>query len=184
MKYKVKKYKIKIGGKIMDREKLREIFKIAIPAMGEMTLYTMIWILDTMMIGKYAGQIGLSSVGLSTEIIYSFYHILVVAGISTALTSLIAINLGAKNYENAKLFALVGIQLAILVGLFFFITILFFPAPILKFFGATDIILPHAVKYCKICALTFFLFYTKYLYKWNFSWLKRHGNISLCCRLK
>lgn len=117
----------------MDREKLREIFKIAIPAMGEMTLYTMIWILDTMMIGKYAGQIGLSSVGLSTEIIYSFYHILVVAGISTALTSLIARNLGAKNYENAKLFALVGIQLSILVGLFFFITILFFPAPILKF---------------------------------------------------
>lgn len=32
---------------------VREILSLALPAVGEMTLYMMIWILDTMMVGKY-----------------------------------------------------------------------------------------------------------------------------------
>ena len=37
---------------MINWEIIREIFIIAIPAVGEMTLYMMIWILDTMMVEK------------------------------------------------------------------------------------------------------------------------------------
>ena len=53
----------------------REIIYLVIPAVGEMTLYMMIWIFDTMMIEKYGGEVAVSSVGLSTEIIYIFFNI-------------------------------------------------------------------------------------------------------------
>ena len=69
---------------------VREILSLALPAVGEMTLYMMIWILDTMMVGKYGGKLAVSSVGLSTEIIYSFFNILIAIGISSSLTSLIS----------------------------------------------------------------------------------------------
>lgn len=36
-----------------------------------MILYMMIWVLDTMMVGQYGGQIAVSTVGLSSEIIYT-----------------------------------------------------------------------------------------------------------------
>ena len=47
---------------------IREILKLALPAVGEMVLYMMIWVLDTLMIRNHTGQIGVSAVGLSYEI--------------------------------------------------------------------------------------------------------------------
>src|SRR3712207_7551041 len=76
---------------------VREILSLALPAVGEMTLYMMIWILDTMMVGKYGGKLAVSSVGLSTEIIYSFFNILIAIGISSSLTSLISRALDRKS---------------------------------------------------------------------------------------
>lgn len=34
---------------------IREILKLALPAVGEMVLYMMIWVLDTLMIGNHTG---------------------------------------------------------------------------------------------------------------------------------
>lgn len=81
---------------------VREILSLALPAVGEMTLYMMIWILDTMMVGKYGGKLAVSSVGLSTEIIYSFFNILIAIGISSSLTSLISRALGAEDFKKRK----------------------------------------------------------------------------------
>ena len=135
----------------------REIIYLAIPAVGEMTLYMMIWIFDTMMIGKYGGQLAVSSVGLSTEIIYSFFNIIIAVGVSTALTSLISRAIGSKDYKKAEIIANAGIKIAGVLALIFFSLLFFVPDKILNLAGATKEMLPLATRYAKISSFSFFL---------------------------
>ena len=134
-----------------------EIIYLAIPAVGEMTLYMMIWIFDTMMIGKYGGQLAVSSVGLSTEIIYSFFNIIIAVGVSTALTSLISRAIGSKDYKKAEIIANAGIKIAVVLALIFFSLLFFVPDKILNLAGATKEMLPLATRYAKISSFSFFL---------------------------
>ena len=135
----------------------REILYLAIPAVGEMTLYMMIWIFDTMMIGKYGGQLAVSSVGLSTEIIYSFFNIIIAVGISTALTSLVSRAIGSKDYKKAEIIANAGIKIAVVLAFIFFSLLFFVPDKILNLAGATKKMLPSATRYAKISSFSFFL---------------------------
>ena len=135
----------------------REILYLAIPAVGEMTLYMMIWIFDTMMIGKYGGQLAVSSVGLSTEIIYSFFNIIIAVGISTALTSLVSRAIGSKDYKKAEIIANAGIKIAVVLAFIFFSLLFFIPDKILNLAGATKEMLPLATRYAKISSFSFFL---------------------------
>ena len=135
----------------------REILYLAIPAVGEMTLYMMIWIFDTMMIGKYGGQLAVSSVGLSTEIIYSFFNIIIAVGVSTALTSLISRAIGSKDYKKAETIANAGIKIAVVLAFIFFSLLFFVPGKILNLAGATKEMLPLATRYAKISSFSFFL---------------------------
>ena len=135
----------------------REILYLAIPAVGEMTLYMMIWIFDTMMIGKYGGQLAVSSVGLSTEIIYSFFNIIIAVGVSTALTSLVSRAIGSKDYKKAEIIANAGIKIAVVLAFIFFSLLFFIPDKILNLAGATKEMLPLATRYVKISSFSFFL---------------------------
>ena len=135
----------------------REILYLAIPAVGEMTLYMMIWIFDTMMIGKYGGQLAVSSVGLSTEIIYSFFNIIIAVGISTALTSLVSRAIGSKDYKKAEIIANAGIKIAVVLAFIFFSLLFFIPDKILNLAEATKEMLPLATRYAKISSFSFFL---------------------------
>ena len=135
----------------------REILYLAIPAVGEMTLYMMIWIFDTMMIGKYGGELAVSSVGLSTEIIYSFFNIIIAVGVSTALTSLISRAIGSKDYKKAEIIANAGIKIAVVLAFIFFSLLFFIPDKILNLAGATKEMLPLATRYAKISSFSFFL---------------------------
>ena len=135
----------------------REIIYLAIPAVGEMTLYMMIWIFDTMMIGKYGGQLAVSSVGLSTEIIYSFFNIIIAVGVSTALTSLVSRAIGSKDYKKVEIIANAGIKIAVVLAFIFFSLLFFIPDKILNLAGATKEMLPLATRYAKISSFSFFL---------------------------
>ena len=135
----------------------REILNLAIPAVGEMTLYMMIWIFDTMMVGKYGGQLAVSSVGLSTEMIYSFFNIIIAVGVSTALTSLISRAIGSKDYKKAEIIANAGIKIAVVLAFIFFSLLFFIPDKILNLAGATKEMLPLATRYAKISSFSFFL---------------------------
>lgn len=136
---------------------IREILSLALPAVGEMTLYMMIWILDTMMVGQYGGKLAVSSVGLSTEIIYSFFNILIAMGMSSSLTSLISRALGAKDFKKAERIANAGFKISFGLAILFFLVLFFVPKQILTLAGATKDMLPSAVIYAKISAFSFFL---------------------------
>ena len=54
------------------------------------------------MVGRHSGQLGVSAVGLSSEVIYTFFNILVAMGISISVTSIVSRSLGAKNIDKAS----------------------------------------------------------------------------------
>ena len=109
------------------------------------------------MIGKYGGELAVSSVGLSTEIIYSFFNIIIAVGVSTALTSLISRAIGSKDYKKAEIIANAGIKIAVVLALIFFSLLFFVPDKILNLAGATKEMLPLATRYAKISSFSFFL---------------------------
>jgi putative MATE family efflux protein len=134
----------------LARDNISDVLKLALPAVGEMTLYMMIWVFDTMMVGKYGGNLAVSSVGLSTEILYTFSNILISCGVSIGITSLVARNIGAKNYDMAEEYATLGflttLTLSLILSLLFFV----FAPNIFTLVGAEPNVVDLGASYMKI----------------------------------
>lgn len=134
----------------LARDNISDVLKLALPAVGEMTLYMMIWVFDTMMVGKYGGNLAVSSVGLSTEILYTFSNILISCGVSIGITSLVARNIGAKNYDMAEEYATLGflttLALSAILSLLFFV----FAPNIFTLVGAEPNVIDLGASYMKI----------------------------------
>ncbi|WDV47250.1 MATE family efflux transporter [Clostridiaceae bacterium M8S5] len=142
---------------MFNKNNIREVLKLSLPAVGEMILYMLIWVFDTMMVGNYGGKVSVTAVGLTSEIIYTFINILIAMGISVGITSLVARELGAKNKQKAEEYASLGfvctIAIALIVSLIFFI----FPSQILTMAKAKGKVLFYGARYMRICSIgTFF----------------------------
>lgn len=140
----------------IDKENIKVVLSLALPAVGEMTLYMMIWVLDTMMVGQYGGQIAVSTVGLSSEIIYTFTNIFITVGLSIAITSVIARAYGSKDLHLAEEYASVGLFVGIFISFFISIILFSFPKAILSLAGSKENVLVNGTIYMKIVALGIF----------------------------
>lgn len=132
---------------------IREILKLALPAVGEMILYMMIWVFDTIMVGQHSGQLGVSAVGLSSEIIYTFFNILIAMGISISATSIISRSLGAKNRERAEEVSNIAIKVVFLLGIILSLLFFSFSETILKMAGAEGDVIQLGKSYLRICSI-------------------------------
>lgn len=137
---------------------VREILRVALPAVGEMVLYMLIWIFDTMMIGHYGGQIGVSSVALSSEVMYTFINILMGMGLSISMTSIVARAMGNKNKVLAKSYANQGIKIGILISILVTFIFFTFANKILKIANAEGEILKTATVYMRVCCTGMFFY--------------------------
>ena len=135
---------------------ISEILKLALPAVGEMILYMMIWVFDTIMIGQHSGQLGVSAVGLSSEIIYTFFNILIAMGVSISVTSIVSRSLGARDREKANEISNIAIKLGILLGILLSFSFFFFAEEILKLAGADDKVISLGKPYLEICSFGVF----------------------------
>lgn len=138
----------------LDRAK--EIIKLAIPAVGEMILYMLIWVFDTLMVGKYGGQVSVSAVGFSSEIMYTFINILISMGLSISITSIVARCLGANNYKKGKNMANLGVKIGSLIALIVFLMFFIFSKNILSLAGAKGDVLTLGYKYMRVCSIGLF----------------------------
>ncbi len=130
-----------------------EILKLALPAVGEMILYMMIWIFDTIMVGQHSGQLGVSAVGLSSEIIYTFFNILIAMGISISVTSIVSRSLGAKNKNKADEIANIAVKLGIFLGIILSLIYFIFAEEILRIAGASGDVIILGKKYLRVCSI-------------------------------
>lgn len=133
-----------------------EIIKLAIPAVAEMILYMLIWVFDTLMVGKYGGQVGVSAVGLSSEIMYTFSNIFIGMGLSISITSIVARAMGSKARDKANEFANQGIKIGLFVSIIMFLIFFIFSEKIFYLAGAEDAVLILGSKYMRICSIGIF----------------------------
>ncbi len=140
----------------ISRENIKTVLSLALPAVGEMILYMMIWVLDTMMVGQYGGQIAVSTVGLSSEIIYTFTNIFIAVGLSIGITSIVARSYGSDNLHLAEEYASIGLYIGILIAFFISIILFIFPKTILSLANAKEAVLINGTIYMKIISLGIF----------------------------
>ncbi|MGL5542789.1 MAG: MATE family efflux transporter, partial [Fusobacteriaceae bacterium] len=105
---------------------IKKIFRIALPAVGEMMLYMLIWVIDTMMVGNYGGETAVSAVGLSSEIFYTITNLFVGMGLGVGMTSIISRAMGAKDMERARRSSHMGIRITLYMGVAMFFIFYFY----------------------------------------------------------
>lgn len=137
----------------INKSDVRDVLKISLPAVIEMLLYTMIWTVDTMMIGHYGGDLAVSTVGISCEVIYTFTNILVAQSLSVGITSIVARRYGAKELRIAEEYATIGVTLGAIVSIATTLFIFFFSKPLLIFAGAERDIITLGKVYINIVCI-------------------------------
>lgn len=140
----------------LHKQTILDVLNLALPAVGENILYMMIGVFDTMMVGKYGGNIAVSSVGLSSEIIYTFSNIFVGVGVSVGITSLVARRVGAKDLKKAEEYATLGFVVAGILALLLSTSLIFFSKNILTFAGADENVVSLGSPYMSIAGIGIF----------------------------
>ena len=132
----------------------KAIIRLSIPMMVSMLLIMMYNIADSIWVAGL-GADALAAIGFITPL----FMVLVGLGngIGAGANSLIARNIGAKNYDEANNSALHAILLSIVISLIFTVLIEVFMVPILKFMGAGDTI-QYAMNYSYIIFGFLFVF--------------------------
>ena len=141
---------------MLKKETVKDVLKLALPAVGEMILYMLVWVIDTMMVGKYGGKIAVSSVGLSSEIMYTFSNIFIAVGVSVSITSLVARRFGAKEYDMAEKYATIGFFVGSLTALSISLILFNFSGTILTFAGSDKDVLTTGIQFIKITSIGIF----------------------------
>lgn len=141
---------------MFDKKAVKEVFTLALPAVGEMLLYMIVWVFDTMMVGQYGGNIAVSAVGLASEILYTFSNIFITMGISIGITSLVARNIGAGNYSDAEIYASHGLLLGSIISFVISTLIFIFSKYFLILAGASADVLAAGSMFIRITSIGIF----------------------------
>ncbi|WP_050608383.1 MATE family efflux transporter [Clostridium niameyense] len=140
----------------LNKKIVKEVLNLALPAVGEMILYMMIWVLDTMMVGQYGGSVAVSTVGLSSEIVYTFINIFIAIGLSVGITSTVARKYGSNNLKEAEEYASLGLFLGIIISFIISCIMFIFPKHILTMAKAEKNVILNGIIYMKIVSIGIF----------------------------
>lgn len=133
-----------------SKEKVLAILILAIPAMIENILQTVVGFVDTLFVAKL-GLVEVTAVGIANAVLAVYIAIFMALGVGTS--SLIARNIGAGNMEKAKAVAKQSTFIAIIVGLFFGLITLFFSEFLLNLMGAESRVISEAAVYLRIVGI-------------------------------
>ncbi|MBP3040498.1 MATE family efflux transporter [Bacillaceae bacterium Marseille-Q3522] len=125
----------------------KRVFKIAIPAIGESYLQSLLGVVDSFFIAKL-GLLAINAVGVTN--IYSMTYVGVFTAISVALSVFLSRAFGAKDVKQSKAVIFHGILLSILIGALFSIVSILFASPLLDIVGADEALKETAFTYFKI----------------------------------
>lgn len=141
---------------MFNKENIKSVLKLALPAVGEMILYMMIWIFDTMMVGNYGGKVAVSTVGLSSELIYTVTNIFIAVGVTVGITSLVARCHGAKENKIGREYAATGFYIGFIIALTISLSFFFFSENMLTLAGAEIDVIYYGNIYMKIVSIGIF----------------------------
>ena len=148
-------------------EKYRKVLKLALPAVGEMLLYMLIWTVDTLMVGKYGGRVAVSAVGLSGQILYTVSAVFSAMGIGVALTSLVSRKIGEGEEEEANIYGVSDFSWEQPFLWFWECFFILYPRSFLKFANARGEVLVLGSIYLKISSFALFDDHLEGATEWN-----------------
>ncbi len=97
-----------------NRDIRNQIFKLAIPAIMEMTLHTLVWTADTAMVGRL-NPASISAVNLGSQIMFTMSNIFGALGIGA--TAMVSRQIGANNREEAENIAAQSIGIGFIISM-------------------------------------------------------------------
>ena len=128
----------------------REIFRIAIPALGTLAADPLVTLVDTAFVGRL-GALALGALGVNASIFGLTFAIF--SFLSFGITPMVGMAVGKEDLEQAGQIAFQGLTLAALMGLAIAALLEAFAHPIAIAMGATDELKVEALKYLRIRAL-------------------------------
>jgi putative MATE family efflux protein len=130
--------------------KISIILTLAIPAMLDNILQTIVGFVDTLFVAKI-GLEEVTAVGVANTVIAVYIAVFMAVGVGAS--SLIARSIGAGDIEQAKSIAKQSTLLTSLIGLFFGVVSIFLAEPFLLMMGADEKVLVDGVLYFRIVAV-------------------------------
>ena len=139
-----------MGDQLGDARLDKEIFRLAIPALGALAADPLVTLIDTAFVGRIgAGELAaLGIAGALFAISFTVFNFL-----AYGTTPLIAAALGAGDKDGAAITAGAGLRLAILAGVVALVAVMVSARPLLEVMGANPEVLDAALGYLRIRAL-------------------------------
>jgi putative MATE family efflux protein len=132
------------------KRKIRVILALAVPAMVENILQTVVGFVDTLFVSRL-GLNEVTAVGIANAVLAVYIAIFMALGVGTS--SLIARSIGAGDITKAKSIARQATLISIVTGLLFGIVSLLFSEQLLRLMGAESNVLSDGSSYFRIVAI-------------------------------
>lgn len=129
------------------RKKIGLILSLAIPAMMEQILHTLVGFVDLLFVSSL-GSTAIAAVGVANAMILVSMAIFMAVGVSAS--SFITQSIGAGKTKAASAYARQAITLAAGLGVLFGLAAFFFAEPIMRVMGAEPQVMGEAVVYFRI----------------------------------
>lgn len=133
-----------------SRIRAKKIFILALPAILEMSLNTMLGVADTLMISRIIGKEGLAAVGFANQIFFTL--IFIFSSFNAGATAMIARSYGEKNYKRLNKIMGQNLTLNTSIGVVVFFLTFIFAGNILSVYDITAQVKTLGVTYLKIVA--------------------------------
>ncbi len=143
---------IKTRSDMLARERIgRLLWKLSMPAIIGMMVHGLYNLVDTIFVGRFAGTLGIGGIAIAFPIQMILMGIGMTIGIGGA--SLISRRMGEKNVEGAVLTFGNMVLLSVITGIICLVGGLAALEPLLRLFGANDVLMPHARAYIVVILL-------------------------------
>ena len=127
------------------------LWQYALPAIVAMTASSLYNIIDRAMIGQIVGPEAIAGLGIT----FPFMNLSAAFGAAVGVGSstCISVKLGQKDYQTAEHLLGNTVTLNLIIGFLFMAVCLLLLAPILQFFGASEVTLPYAREFMVVILL-------------------------------
>lgn len=124
---------------------LASIITIALPAIGEMSLNTLLGLADTLMISRFIGPKALSAVGYANQIVFTL--IFIFSSFNTGATAMISRAYGEKDYGKLNSTAAQAVSINVLIGIIITILAFVFAQKIFSIYDISQEVFGLALEY-------------------------------------
>lgn len=141
---------------------LASIIAISLPAIGEMSLNTLLGVSDTLMISWLIGSKALVGVGFANQIVFTL--IFVFSSFNTGATAMISRAYGEKDYNKLNTIAGQAVSINLIIGIIITILSAIFAKQIFQIYDMTDQVFDLALAYFYIIIIGMIFMFLSFSY--------------------